>query len=148
MDDSDFDILLPSQYSNRFGARAPGKKGEWRLLVAVLDDAVECFQKHLHAQGKEERLLFKEAEQWIMGTHEAPVSHAHDRALSFSFQYVCDVLDIDADYLRSGLQRWRNKQPVPADRPPVLQLVPAPPTRLPAGEPTVPDTCGLNQLTG
>lgn len=127
MNYSDFDILLPSQFSTQLGGRAPGKKGEWRLLVAVLHDAVECFQKHLHARDKEERLLFKEAEQWMMGTNEAHVSHAHDRPPSFSFQYVCDVLDLNADYLRSGLQRWRQTQPVPTDKPLVLQLDPEAP---------------------
>jgi hypothetical protein len=145
MDDSEFDILLPSQFSTRMGGRTPGKKGEWRLLVAVLQDAIECFQKHLHAQGKDERLLFKEAEQWIMGKSEGHVSQAQDRTLSLSFQYICDVIDIDVDYVRSGLQRWREAQPVPADKPYVRQLDPGD-TRSPlAGEPTLPQPCYMGQ---
>ena len=137
MDDSEFDILLPSQFSTRLGGHGPQKKGEWRLLVAVLQDGIECFQRYLHAQGKEERLLFKEAEEWIMGQSEGSVSHAPDRPLWFSFQYVCDILDVDADYVRSGLQRWRKAQPVPADKPSVLPLDPGVPTLPLTGEPAL-----------
>ena len=28
---------------------------------------------------------------------------------SFSFQNICDVLDIDADYLRRGLRLWKQR---------------------------------------
>lgn len=145
MDDFEFDVLLPSQFSSRLGGRAPGKKGEWRLLVAVLQDAIECFQKHLHARGKEERLLFKEAEQWMLGKSEGPVSHAQERTLSFSFQYVCDVLDIDADYVRSGLQRWRAAQPEGADQSSARHLDPGDPTLPLAGEPLLPQPCYMGQ---
>lgn len=148
MNDSEFDILLPSQFSTRLGGRALGKKGEWRLLVAVLQDAIECFQKHLYAQGKEERMLFKEAERWTMGRNADPVSQAQDGTLSFSFQYICDVLDLDADYLRSGLRRWREAQPVPGDTPSIRQLDPGD-TSLPlAGGPTLSQPCHMGQPLG
>ena len=58
------DTLLPSQYFaalKRKGAHEP----ERRLAVAVLQDAVDCFQKHLRARDRKARQLFVDAEEWI-----------------------------------------------------------------------------------
>ena len=58
------DILLPVQY---FAAlkRKRVSCGEHRLLVAIMQDAIECFQKHLHARDSKRRQLYIEAEAWI-----------------------------------------------------------------------------------
>jgi hypothetical protein len=102
------DALRPSQFFATRRRQARRKTGEYQLLVAVLQNAVDCFQKYVWARSKAERRLFKEAEQWIMGENEG---HAADAArLAFSFPYVCEVLDIEPDYLRDGLRRWRDAQ--------------------------------------
>jgi hypothetical protein len=94
------DTLLPSQYFailKRKGAHEP----ERRLVVAVLEDAVECFQKHIRAQDEKARQLFIDAEEWIC---------SEDRSWPFSFENVCDLLQINPQYLRRGLIAWRDRQ--------------------------------------
>ncbi len=94
------DTLLPSQYFailRRKGAHEP----ERRLVVAVLEDAVECFQKHIRARDPKARQLFVDAEEWIC---------SEDRSWPFSFENVCDLLQINPEYLRRGLIAWRDRQ--------------------------------------
>src|SRR5215813_2680997 len=94
------DTLLPSQYFaalKRKGAHEP----ERRLVIAVLRDAVDCFQKHLWARDRKARQLFLDAEEWIS---------SDDRSWPFSFENVCDLLQINAEYLRRGLLAWRERQ--------------------------------------
>ena len=76
-------------------------QGERRLALAVLTEAVQCFQKHAIARDPRGRRLFREAEQWLMsGAHEP----------EFSFEGICEALRLDPNYLRNGLQRWRERQ--------------------------------------
>ena len=98
------DIILPVQFFEAIKRRAPTKTGEYRLLVAVLHDAVSRFQKY----ALDDDLDCAEAEQWIMATDSA-FDGAAD-APRFSFEFICAALDIDADYLRGGLRRWRETQ--------------------------------------
>lgn len=94
------DTLLPSQYFailKRKGAHEP----ERRLVVAVLEDAVDCFQKHIHARDEKARQLFVDAEEWIS---------SEDRSWPFSFENVCDLLQINPQYLRRGLMAWKDRQ--------------------------------------
>src|SRR5947207_3430942 len=50
------------------------------------------------AQDPRGRQLFHEAEEWIEDA---------DQSWLFSFQNICDVLGLDADYLRRGLRVWK-----------------------------------------
>ena len=34
-------------------------------MLAVLDDAIACFQKHAFARGRKGKILFREAEDWV-----------------------------------------------------------------------------------
>jgi len=81
--------------------------GEQRLLMAVLEDAIHCYQKHLLARNRNDRQLFEDAERWIMGRDAIHVSHRTEDSPTFSFENVCEALGLDAGYLRSGLRRWR-----------------------------------------
>jgi len=101
------DIIVPSQFFATLPRQAPSKQGEYRLLVAVLKDAIDCFQEHAHARNKWQQRLFDEAQRWITGEDGDPVSHVEDHVAGFSFEYVCEVLGLDAGYLRWGLQQWR-----------------------------------------
>ena len=98
------DIILPVQFFETVKHRASTKTGEYRLLVAVLHDAVTRFQKY----ALDDDLDCAEAEQWIMGTDTAFQGAADTPR--FSFEFICAALDIDADYLRGGLRRWRETQ--------------------------------------
>jgi len=68
---------------------------ERQLMIAVLGDAIACFQKG-PAPGRGAARTYREAELWIF-------SPGPDWL--FSFDRVCDVLGIDAEYIRSGLRR-------------------------------------------
>lgn len=68
------------------------------LMLAVLQDAVSCFQEYASAACKRKQELHRDAEKWIL---------CRDRAYLFSFDNVCEALGFDADYLRQGLLRWR-----------------------------------------
>lgn len=105
------DILLPSQFFAMLCKQAPRKTGECQLVLAVLEDAVHCFQKYLLARNRRERRLFEEAQDWM--TRRDTGAAADDRP-TFSFEYVCEVLNLDPEYLRGGLNRWRKQQLVRA----------------------------------
>jgi hypothetical protein len=68
------------------------------LMLAVLEDAVDCYQKHAHARDPRAAQLFEEAEEWV---------ESADRSWLFSFENICDTLEINADYVRRGLREWR-----------------------------------------
>jgi hypothetical protein len=93
------DTLLPSQFFDRVRRRSE-HEGERRLMIAVLEDAVDVYRKQAGTQDPRGSQLFREAEEWI----EDP-----DRSWLFSFQNICDVLDIDANYLRRGLHAWKER---------------------------------------
>ena len=91
------DILTTDQFLRVFrhhGSFYP----EERLMFAVLTDAVECFQKHVGSERRASRRLFSEAEAWI---------NSRDSKWPYSFEFICEVLNLNPDYLRMGLMRWR-----------------------------------------
>jgi hypothetical protein len=94
------DVLLPIQY---FAAlkRKRFSSGEHRLLIAIMQDAVECFQKHIHARDSKRRQLYLDAESWIA---------SEDYSGTFSFNNVCDLLGMSPEYLRQGLIDWRDRE--------------------------------------
>jgi hypothetical protein len=72
--------------------------GEERLMLAVLQDAVECFQQHVLARYLWEKELFQEAENWIL---------AKNTGWLFSFENICETLQLSPDYIRRGLRVWK-----------------------------------------
>ena len=97
--------VLPTQFFRNLRADRNLRTGECQLLVAVMADAIECFQKYRGAHDSHGQRLFREAEEWIMST-EQPARHSADEQLTFSFEYCCDVLGIDASSVRSVVRRW------------------------------------------
>ena len=91
------DVLIPAQYLTTFKKRHY-LEPERALMLAVLEDAVMCFQDYLFATGRHKRMLYEEAEQWFLETSAPEI---------FSFENICESLGINADYLRSGLMRWK-----------------------------------------
>ena len=94
------DVLTPEQFydSRRDDSNIrPVKK----LMMAILEDALRCFQNNADAKTGSRRRLFLEAEQWLCGEGgEGP----------FSFEMVCETLGIEPDFLRTGLREWRRQQ--------------------------------------
>lgn len=89
------DTLVLSKYvSDRTQSSLSPEK---RLMLAVLEDAIFCFQEcHAARQGKRKQ-TFDSARQWFFD----PVD---DRV--FSFENICLALELEPQYVRSGLLRW------------------------------------------
>ena len=104
------DSILAPQFFATLRRQAPNKRGEWQLVIAVLEDAVDCFQKYAFARDSQGKRLFREASDWIMNPSSAGRRSARKEAPGFTFEYICEVLGLEPDYLRHGLQVWREKQ--------------------------------------
>ncbi len=92
--------LLPSQFFAAMRQKAEAD-GERRLMFAILEDAIECFQKHLWAEDHKRRQLHLDAESWFL---------EDDPSWLFSFVNICDVFEIHPVFLRQGLLAWKTKQ--------------------------------------
>src|SRR5262245_42272508 len=94
------DSLLPAQF---FAALKQKEHacGERRLMVAILEDAVDCFQKYLWATDNRSRHLRTEAENWVL---------SDDDSWPFSFVNICHTLDLHPGFLRRGLLEWKARQ--------------------------------------
>lgn len=74
--------------------------GEYALVEAVLRAAINEYQKFAGHRTRREARLFREVHQWFL---------ADDGAWDFSFINVCQILDIEPSYIRSGLKLWRER---------------------------------------
>jgi hypothetical protein len=99
--------ILPEQFHDRSqDHRVLGEKG---LMLAVLEDAIRCYQKHAHSTGPRGMRLFEETCVWMSeGASDWP----------YSFENICSELDIDTNRLCLALVRWRdsNQAPTPTLR--------------------------------
>jgi hypothetical protein len=94
------DVILPSQFFERIKSK-PSVQPEKRLMLAVMEDAIVTFQKCLPGTTRRQRRLLKEVEDWFASA---------EAGWPFSFQNICAALDLNADYLRLGLGRWKARQ--------------------------------------
>ena len=60
------DTLLSAEYLENL-RRKTLLEPEKRLMLAVLEDAINCFQVNVMAQSGRGKRLFNESEDWIMG---------------------------------------------------------------------------------
>ena len=91
------DILIPDQFRATY-ERTFHLESEKILMLAVLRDAVACFQENLWATEGRKHQLFLDANQWIMD---------ENASYFFSFDNICDFLGLDPRYVRQGLLNWR-----------------------------------------
>lgn len=91
--------VLPEQFYSA-PVNVYSSRGEIALMRAVLEDAIECFQKQSLKSGRRAQRLAREAEEWLF---------KDDQRWPFSFLNVCDVLGVDSAYIRRGLKQWREK---------------------------------------
>jgi hypothetical protein len=70
-------------------------------MLAVIENAVDTYRAHFGATDRRGQRLFEEAEAWLMST---------ETTWPFAFESICDVLDLDPDYVRRGLARWGQRQ--------------------------------------
>ena len=74
------------------------REGEEKLMLAVLASAIQHFQKYVLSNNERGRILFQEAEEWFL---------ERDSNGLFSFEYICETLRLDPDYIRQGLMSWK-----------------------------------------
>jgi len=94
------DVLIADQ---SWAARRRGValSSEKRLMLAVLQDAFDCYQKYVLADDRLGRELFEEAAAWIECTRNDSL---------FSFENISETLDIEPSYFRRGLAEWHRRQ--------------------------------------
>ena len=63
------DVLLPAQYFAAF-RRMGGLDRERLLMLAVLEDAVDCYQKYAITKEPRGQQLFVEAEEWALSKNQ------------------------------------------------------------------------------
>jgi len=94
------DVLVPSQYLATTKSKTyyePEKK----LMLAVLEDALWCFQNGLFSRdNKRKQALYSEAEEWMMEENGEGL---------FSFDEICELLNLEPRYLRKRLLRWKQE---------------------------------------
>ena len=93
------DVLLTEQFSAARRRRAT-ISSEKRLMLAVLENALDYYQKYILAHDRAGRGLFEEAAEWIACTSNEDL---------FSFENISETLDINPDYLRRGLAVWHKR---------------------------------------
>jgi hypothetical protein len=71
---------------------------EQKLMLAVLDNAIACFQKYAFTRDRKGKVLFQETEYWVQDTNSD---------WPFSFPNVYETLGFAPDYLRQGLGQWK-----------------------------------------
>jgi hypothetical protein len=86
------DLILPSQFFELFGKSR--FTCEQRLMLAVLADAINILQDWRGVFSARKRRLFIEAARWMM---------ARGSNVPFSFDNVCDALEISPEALRNRL---------------------------------------------
>ena len=74
------------------------REGEERLMLAVLENAVEYFQKYVLARNPRGKQLFQEAEEWFLDKENEAL---------YSFENICDTLGLHPDHIRKGLLVWK-----------------------------------------
>ena len=94
------DALLPIQYFETLRRKIPIEP-EKRLMWAILEDAVGSFQSHFSGRKGKPSGNLAEVEEWILDT---------DNSWLFSFNSICETLEIDPQYLRRGLLDWKERQ--------------------------------------
>jgi hypothetical protein len=91
------DTLMPAQYLDTY-RRKSHLEPEKRLMVAVFEDAIACFQKYALAHEGKGLEIFRETEEWIV---------QEESEWLFSFDNVCEALGLEPQYVRGGLMRWK-----------------------------------------
>ena len=74
--------------------RSSAPTPERHLMLAVLENAVMCYRRYARARDAHGRRRFEEARDWFASC---------DRSLLFSFESICDALDIHPSYVRRNL---------------------------------------------
>jgi hypothetical protein len=92
------DLILPCQYYDLSGGHH--LTGEQRLMLALLTDAINVYQKGALAGSTRARRLYVDAARWIMSDREP--------GNSLTFSTVCEALGINEVLLRRRIIAWKH----------------------------------------
>jgi len=93
------DTLIGEDYAANFRRKIP-LEAERTLLLAILEDGIRSFQENLFATSGKRRTIFDEANEWIF---------SDDDTWFCSFVSVCNLLNLEPQYIRRGLRQWEAK---------------------------------------
>lgn len=91
------DVLTPGQYYDRVHRDDHETQAVKRLMLAVLSDAVRCFQAYAAARNRIGHQRFVEAEAWILD---------HKAEGPFAFVTICESLGIEPNCMREGIRQF------------------------------------------
>ena len=77
------------------------RSGESRLMLALLQDGIDCFLRHLTAPDGKSKELLAETERWIFEREIDGV---------FSFESVCETLGVSPSCLRAKVREWKAEE--------------------------------------
>jgi hypothetical protein len=98
------DPVIPAEYQDTF-RRKTHLEPEKTLMLAVMEDAITCFQKYARARHSKTKQMFREAEEWIL---------EEDGRYFFSFEQICASLGFEPGYVRHGLIKEKEKLTTPS----------------------------------
>jgi hypothetical protein len=84
------DEMLRAQVRDRSG---PHLEGEKRLMLAVLERAVDDLRTYANVPTERGRWLFMEVAAWFDSPETGP----------FDFEGICEATGLDPDFIRKGL---------------------------------------------
>lgn len=93
----EIDVLASHKHFEVYRQTRP-RKPERKLMLAVLVDAVQTYQKFAFSTSIRGQALFREAERWFWN---------EDSDAGFSFPNICDVFGFDPGLFRRGLLKRR-----------------------------------------
>lgn len=89
--------ILPAQVSDPSMAPLEPEK---RLMLAVLECAINDFQTYAIVRTGRGRGIFMEVDAWFRSSATGP----------FDFEGICHATGLDPDYIRDGLRRWHDSK--------------------------------------
>jgi hypothetical protein len=92
--------LLPVQFVELL-QRPVERKPELRLMIAVLEEAFRTFCGCAGSPGRRNQRLFQEAADWFASS---------DASWPFAFEYICDALGLEPQWIRQLLRRWEARR--------------------------------------
>jgi len=88
--------IVPSQYNDLVRRRSGGFEAEQRLLWAVLENAIHIYRTNMCCATAKQRYEFEEICNWFRPSKS-------QLGQLFSFETICELLEIDARQLLHGL---------------------------------------------
>lgn len=92
----ELDVFLASQQRRSLLSHAP----EYRLMIAVLENALHCLDKHRLGRDARSQEMFQETAAWVL---------ADDGDWLYSFAGICAALNLNPSAVRRQL--FRSEQP-------------------------------------